>query len=62
MPQARDRLLVANLGSQPTPFIFFHHIRAVSTITDMIPTRCENHSQIAAAERVPASRGGQNAL
>ncbi|HKN70690.1 MAG TPA: hypothetical protein VJX30_06665, partial [Terriglobales bacterium] len=37
----------------------FHHIRAVSTITDSIPMPCKNHSQIAAAKRVPASRGGQ---
>jgi hypothetical protein len=37
----------------------FHHIRAVSTITDSIATPCKNHSQIVAAKRVPASRGGQ---
>jgi hypothetical protein len=36
-----------------------HHIRAVTTITDTIPTPCENHSQIVAAKRVPAPRGGQ---
>jgi len=47
----------------PRPTVhFIHHIRAVSTITDSIPTSCENHSQIVAAKRVPASRGDQNAL
>ncbi len=39
--------------------IFFHHILAVSTITDSIATPCKNHSQIVEAKRVPASRGGQ---
>jgi hypothetical protein len=37
----------------------FHHIRAVSTITDAIPAQCENHSQILGAKAVPAFRGGQ---
>jgi hypothetical protein len=37
----------------------FHHIRAVTTITDTIPMPCENHPQIVKAKRVPASRGGQ---
>jgi len=37
----------------------FHHIRAVSTITDSIPIPCENHSQIVEAKRVPVSRGGE---
>jgi hypothetical protein len=37
----------------------FPHLRPVTTITDTIPTPCENHSQIAAAKRVPVSRGGQ---
>jgi len=41
------------------PSIFIHHIRAVFTITDPIATPCENHSQIAEAKRVPASRDGQ---
>jgi hypothetical protein len=39
--------------------IFFHHIRAVFTITDTIPAPCENRSQIVSAEPVPASRGDQ---
>jgi len=33
----------------------------VSTITDAIAMPCENHSQIVAAKRAPASRGGANA-
>ncbi len=37
---------------------FFHHIRAVSAITDAMLTPCENHSQIVAVKRVPAYRGG----
>jgi hypothetical protein len=40
--------------------IFIHHIRAVSNITDAIAMPCKNHSRIAAAKRVPASRGGQS--
>jgi hypothetical protein len=39
--------------------ISFHHIRTVTPITDAIPMPCENHSQIAAAKRVPGSGGGQ---
>lgn len=38
---------------------YFHHIRPVTTITDSIPIPCKNHPQIAAAQRVPASRGAR---
>jgi hypothetical protein len=43
-----------------SPPILFRHIRIVTTITDSIPVPCKNHSQIAEAKRVPASRGGPN--
>jgi len=46
LPNAQRARPSATLGR---PSIFFHHIRAVSTITYSIPTPCENHSQIAEA-------------
>ncbi|HKN74800.1 MAG TPA: hypothetical protein VJW94_06465, partial [Candidatus Acidoferrum sp.] len=56
-PHADSQIYQAR-SPHPTVHLF-HHIRAVSTITDSIPMPCKNHSQIAAAKRVPASRGGQ---
>jgi hypothetical protein len=43
------------------PSIRFHHIPTVSAITDSIAKPCHNQLRIAAAKRVPASRGkGRN--
>jgi len=56
-----NNILFAYCALQPIgiSLILFHHIRAVFTITDSIPLPGENYSKIAAAKRVPASRGGQ---